>query len=85
MNSTLLIHQGHVDFTYEVSRALTACEGAILVVDSTQGVEAQTVANAFLAVESDVDLIPVINKIDLPAADPTRVAMEIEHVLGAAG
>lgn len=73
---------GHVDFTYEVSRALTACEGAILVVDSTQGVEAQTVANAFLAVESDVDLIPVINKIDLPAADPTRVAMEIEHVLG---
>ncbi|MHC4808875.1 MAG: translation elongation factor 4 [Planctomycetota bacterium] len=73
---------GHVDFTYEVSRALTACEGAVLVVDSTQGVEAQTVANAYLAVAGDLELIPVVNKIDLPAADPDRVAMEIEQVLG---
>jgi len=73
---------GHVDFTYEVSRALTACEGALLVVDSTQGIQAQTVANAYLAVEQDLELIPVINKIDLPAADPDRVAMEIENVFG---
>jgi GTP-binding protein LepA len=73
---------GHVDFAYEVSRALTACEGALLVVDATQGVEAQTVANAYLAIENDLDLIPVVNKIDLPAADPDRVAMEIEQVLG---
>jgi GTP-binding protein LepA len=73
---------GHVDFAYEVSRALTACEGALLVVDSTQGVEAQTVANAYLAVDNNLDLIPVVNKIDLPAADPDRVAMEIEQVLG---
>jgi len=73
---------GHVDFSYEVSRALTACEGAILVVDSTQGVEAQTVANAYLAVENNLELIPVVNKIDLPAADPDKVAMEVEQVLG---
>jgi GTP-binding protein LepA len=73
---------GHVDFTYEVSRALTACEGAVLVVDSTQGVQAQTVANAYLAVNNDLELIPVVNKIDLPAADPDGVAMEIEQVLG---
>ncbi|MHC5022563.1 MAG: translation elongation factor 4 [Planctomycetota bacterium] len=73
---------GHVDFSYEVSRALTACEGALLVVDSTQGVEAQTVANAYLAVDQNLELIPVVNKIDLPAADPDRVAMEIEQVLG---
>jgi GTP-binding protein LepA len=73
---------GHVDFAYEVSRALTACEGALLVVDATQGVEAQTVANAYLAVSSGLELIPVVNKIDLPAADPDRVAMEIEQVLG---
>ena len=73
---------GHVDFTYEVSRALTACEGALLVVDSTQGVEAQTVANAYLAIENNLDLIPVVNKIDLPSADPDKVAMEIEQVLG---
>ncbi len=73
---------GHVDFSYEVSRALTACEGAVLVVDSTQGVEAQTVANAYLAVENNLELIPVVNKIDLPAADPDKVAMEIEQVLG---
>ena len=73
---------GHVDFTYEVSRALTACEGALLVVDATQGVEAQTVANAYLAIENELDLIQVINKIDLPSADPEKVAMEIEQVLG---
>jgi GTP-binding protein LepA len=73
---------GHVDFTYEVSRALTACEGALLVVDATQGVEAQTVANAYLAVAQNLELIPVVNKIDLPSADPARVADEIEQVLG---
>ncbi len=73
---------GHVDFTYEVSRALTACEGALLIVDSTQGVEAQTVANAYLAIENDLELIPVVNKIDLPSADPEKVAMEIEQMLG---
>ncbi|MBL9147822.1 MAG: elongation factor 4 [Phycisphaerae bacterium] len=73
---------GHVDFAYEVSRALTACEGAVLVVDSTQGVQAQTVANAYLAVANGLELIPVINKIDLPAADPDKVAMEIEQVFG---
>ncbi len=73
---------GHVDFSYEVSRALTACEGALLVVDAAQGVEAQTVANAYLAVDNDLELIPVVNKIDLPAARPEEVAMEIEQVLG---
>ncbi|MEM1166510.1 MAG: translation elongation factor 4 [Planctomycetota bacterium] len=73
---------GHVDFSYEVSRALTACEGAVLVVDSTQGVEAQTVANAYLAIENDLEIITVVNKIDLPAARPDDVAMEIEQVLG---
>ncbi|MSR41545.1 MAG: elongation factor 4 [Phycisphaerales bacterium] len=73
---------GHVDFTYEVSRALKACEGAILVVDSTQGVQAQTVANCYLAVEANLTIIPVINKIDLPAALPDAVAMEIEQVFG---
>ncbi|MGP1309312.1 MAG: translation elongation factor 4 [Phycisphaerales bacterium] len=73
---------GHVDFTYEVSRALTACEGAVLVVDSTQGVQAQTVANAYLAVNNDLELIPVVNKIDLPSARPEDIAMEVEHVLG---
>ncbi|GAB4547315.1 MAG: translation elongation factor 4 [Phycisphaerales bacterium] len=73
---------GHVDFSYEVSRALTACEGAVLVVDSTQGVEAQTVANAYLAVNNDLEIITCVNKIDLPAAQPDEVAMEIEQVLG---
>ena len=73
---------GHVDFHYEVSRALAACEGALLVVDASQGVEAQTVANAYLATENNVELLSVINKIDLPAADPDRVAEEIEHIFG---
>jgi GTP-binding protein LepA len=73
---------GHVDFTYEVSRSLAACEGALLVVDSTQGVEAQTLANVYLAMEQNLTIIPVINKIDLPSADPERVRKEIEDILG---
>ena len=73
---------GHVDFAYEVSRSLAACEGALLVVDATQGIEAQTLANLFLAVEADLEVIPVINKIDLPAADPERVSEEVAELLG---
>ncbi len=73
---------GHVDFTYEVSRSLAACEGALLVVDAAQGVEAQTLANVYLALEHDLTLIPVINKVDLPAADPEAVRQEIEDVIG---
>ncbi|MBQ1367005.1 MAG: translation elongation factor 4 [Firmicutes bacterium] len=73
---------GHVDFNYEVSRSLAACEGAVLVVDATQGVEAQTLANVYLALEHDLETIPVINKIDLPAADPERVRTEIEDIIG---
>ena len=72
---------GHVDFTYEVSRSLAACEGAVLVVDATQGVEAQTVANAMMAMNANLEIIPLINKIDLPAADPERVRAEIEDSL----
>ncbi len=73
---------GHVDFTYEVSRSLAACEGTLLVIDSTQGIEAQTLANLDLAVEADLNIIPVINKIDLPSADPEKVKQEVEEVIG---
>src|SRR5215204_3537376 len=73
---------GHVDFTYEVSRSLQACEGAVLVVDAAQGVEAQTVANAYLAIENNLELLPVVNKIDLPQADPHAVAEEIAELVG---
>src|SRR5215210_609259 len=73
---------GHVDFSYEVSRSLSACEGALLVVDASQGVEAQTLANTYLAIGENLDLIPILNKIDLPGAEPEKVLEQIEHVIG---
>jgi GTP-binding protein LepA len=73
---------GHVDFSYEVSRSLAACEGVVLLVDAAQGIEAQTLAHAYLALEHDLEIVPVLNKIDLPAADPERAAAEVESVLG---
>ena len=72
---------GHVDFNYEVSRSLSACEGAILIIDATQGVQAQTLANVYLAIDNNLEIIPVINKIDLPSADVGRVKAEVENVI----
>src|SRR5881398_234851 len=73
---------GHVDFTYEVSRSLQACEGALLVVDAAQGTQAQTLANAYLAIDNDLEIVPVVNKIDLPQADPDSASIEVADLLG---
>ena len=82
ISSISSIHPGHVDFSYEVSRSLAACEGALLVVDAAQGVEAQSVANCYTALEQGLEVLPVINKIDLPSADPAKVIHEIEEIIG---
>ena len=76
---------GHVDFSYEVTRSLAACEGALLLVDASQGVEAQTLANAYLAVENNLEIIPVINKIDLPSAQPEEARRQLEEIIGLDG
>src|SRR6476661_1762609 len=82
MTAQVLDSPGHVDFSYEVSRSMRACEGALLLVDATQGVEAQTLANAYQAIDANLEIVPVLNKIDLPAAEPDRIRQQIEDIIG---